>query len=524
MTHQETDDFVELPQEGQTSLLEEMRAHLGIQMKGRRRMGLETATSGGSDTTRSNSAARSRAGLWGILALALSLVASVFVGSGNALAAYSTGLDTPAIPLASDTFTWTIGGSSDSPLRSVSLTGCWNAEQVASVTASSGRVLVNNRTGAITVSNGRGLSTPLTVTARYIGEYQSRSGVTTLVYSERSGRTSAQVDGPNCQPPAAPDAPGSVAATQHNDSTELSWSEPFNNGGTITGYTVSCDPACPSTASGLATSGATSTSVSGLTYGQSYTFSVTATNKYGTGAPSPASNAVVFAAAPGAPHSLSATGLSGKAYIYWQPAADNGSAITAYNVRVYAPGTDTPVSDMTVDPSKCGTSCSAAVGGLTDGTTYSYTVGATNAYGAGPLSSNTVTVVGPPGVPDIFYALPGDGYVEMSWSATTNGGAPILHYNVTRYSCSSTPLVTCAPPTFDFHGELNELQSPGWRQDQTRKLEVTAYKWSALTNGDKYVFTIRAANADFVSKPAITNVIMPYAGAGGCKVRGGYLC
>ncbi len=482
------------------------------------------ATSGGLHTAGPDHARRARAGFWGTLALglALSLLAGAFALPGRALAAYSTGLSTPAVPLASDTFTWTVGGSSSSPLRSVVLSGCWNAGQVASVTASSGRVSVSNRTGAITVSSGRGLATPLTITARYSGESQSRAGVTTLVYNERSSQTSVQVDGPNCQPPTAPDAPGGVAATQHDNYTELGWTEPFNNGGTITGYTVSCDPACPSGATGLTTDGATtSTRVSGLAYGQSYTFSVTATNKYGTSAASTASNAVVFAAAPGAPHSLSATGLSGKAYIYWQPAPDNGSAITAYRVRVYVPGTATPISDMTVDPSKCSTSCSATVGGLTDGTTYSYTVGATNAYGAGPLSSNTVTVVGPPGVPHIFYALPGNGYVEMSWTSTSNGGAPILYYTVTAYSCSSTPLVTCAPPTFDFHGELDELQSPGWMQGQTKQLTVSQYKWTGLTNGDKYVFAIRAANAEYVSAPAITNVITPSAGAEGC---GSMLC
>ena len=688
-------------------------------------MGMSTSKS--SYTSGVTRAASTRKGIWGILllVLALSIAAGGLARPGTALAAYSTGLSSPAVPLASDTFTWTVGGSSSSPLRSVSLSGCWNAGQVASVTASSGRALVNSRTGAITVSGGKGITVPLTISVRYVREYQSRSGVTTLGYAEGSLSTTVQLDGPNCQPPAAPDAPTGISATQHDNSTEVSWTAPFNNGGAITGYTISCDPACPSTASGLATSGATNTRVSGLTYGQSYTFGVRATNKYGTGAASAASNAVVFAtvpgvptavvatqhgnyttvswtapvnngspitsyvvswtsplnsgsaitdgpaastrvsgltygqsytfkvaamnrygrglasdasnavtfaaapgapggvaavqgdnatelswsapsnngsaitgytvscnpacpssasglstdgdtmstrisglvygqsytfrvtatnnygtgtasvasnaitfaAAPGAPGTPSATGLEGTAYITWSPAADHGSAITAYGLRVYLDGTDTLVKEMLVDPSACDTSCSATVSGLTDGTTYDYTIGATNAYGAGPLSSGTVTVIGPPGVPKIGYALPGDEYAALGWSATSDGGQPIAYYTVTLYECTPvTDIVTCSPvPSFDSYTRDVEItERSGWSKRETKQLHVRIdpyiytyggdYEWPLLENGTRYIFAIRASNFDYVSLPAITRVITPYEGAGGCKVGGRLIC
>ena len=118
---------------------------------------METSTSRGLHAKGSNRAASPRKGLSSILALVLALfiVASSLAQPGRALAAYSTGLSLPSVPLASNTFTWTVGGSSSSPLKSVSLSGCWSAGQVASATASSGRVLVNSRTGAITVSGAR---------------------------------------------------------------------------------------------------------------------------------------------------------------------------------------------------------------------------------------------------------------------------------------------------------------------------------------------------------------------------------
>ena len=687
---------------------------------------METSRSHSSYTSGLARAVSTRKGIWGIvLVLALSIAAGGLARPGTAFAADSGGLSSPTVPLASDTFTWTVGGSSSSPLRSVSLTGCWSAGQVASVTASSGRALVNSRTGAITVSGGKGITVPLTISVRYVREYQSRSGITTLGYAEGGSSTSFQVSGPNCQPPAPPDAPTGISAAQHDNSTELSWTSPSSNGGVITGYAVSCDPACPSTASGLTTHGATSTRVSGLTYGQSYTFRVAATNRYGTGAASAASNAVVFAttpgvptavvatqhggyttvgwtapssnggsaivsyavswasplnsgsaitdgaatstrvsgltygqsytfrvaamnrygrggasdasnaitfaaapgapggvatmqgdnytelswtapsgngsaitgyavscnpacpstasglgtdgattstrvsgltygqsytfrvaatnnygtgaasvasnavvfaATPGAPRIVSATGAEGRAAISWLPSAGNGSAITAYGVRVYLAGTDALVKEMLVDPSACGTSCSATVSGLTDGTTYDYTIGATNGYGAGPVSGGTVTVIGPPGVPRIGYALAGDGYVALGWSATSDGGQPIAYYTVTIYECTPvTDYVPCSPvPSLDYNGDIKIEQRSGWSKRETKQLNVGSspyiytyggdYEWPLLENGTRYVFAIRASNFDYVSLPAMTRVITPYEGAGGCKVGGRLIC
>ena len=96
-------------------------------------------------------------------------------------------------------------------------------------------------------------------------------------------------------PPSAPGAPPSVIASNGNASATVSWSIPADNGSAITSYTVTpfvgSVAQTPTTVTGAPP--ATSTVISGLTNGTTYTFTVSATNALGTGPPSAPSNAVV---------------------------------------------------------------------------------------------------------------------------------------------------------------------------------------------------------------------------------------
>jgi hypothetical protein len=92
------------------------------------------------------------------------------------------------------------------------------------------------------------------------------------------------------KPSAVPGAPTiGTASLAGPTSATVSWTAPADNGGSpITGYDVAASPAGPT----CSTTGATSCTVTNLTSGTSYTFTVVARNAVGAGPASGASNAV----------------------------------------------------------------------------------------------------------------------------------------------------------------------------------------------------------------------------------------
>ena len=87
------------------------------------------------------------------------------------------------------------------------------------------------------------------------------------------------------------------------------------------------------------------------------------------------------------------------------------------------------------------------VGGLTDGTTYTFTVAAVNQSGRGPASSPSAAVTPEPATPPSAVrsvtASPGFGQVSVSWAAPkSDGGAPITAYQLTTSPATQAVTVT----------------------------------------------------------------------------------
>ncbi|MFW5467134.1 DUF4082 domain-containing protein [Knoellia sp. CPCC 206391] len=95
------------------------------------------------------------------------------------------------------------------------------------------------------------------------------------------------------------------------------------------------------------------------------------------------------ASAPGAPTGVSATPGNASAAVSWDAPPDGGSAITGYTVTPYAGSVAQPSTTVSGSPPDT----SVVVTGLTNGTTYTFRVSATNVAGSGAASGASNAVV-----------------------------------------------------------------------------------------------------------------------------------
>ncbi len=185
-----------------------------------------------------------------------------------------------------------------------------------------------------------------------------------------------------------PAAPTAVSAVAQTGAATLTWTAPAKAGGsTIAAYIVTPYKAGVAQAPLTFNSNATTETITPLPNGVSYTFAVAAKNATGVGSLSAQSSPVVIGA-PSPPLSVSAKAGSGSATVSWSvPQTNGGSPITGYVITPYA-------GLMALPPKRFNTTAlQQTVTGLQKGTSYRFTVSASNTRGDGPPStmSNAVS-------------------------------------------------------------------------------------------------------------------------------------
>jgi GH25 family lysozyme M1 (1,4-beta-N-acetylmuramidase) len=195
--------------------------------------------------------------------------------------------------------------------------------------------------------------------------------------------------------------------------------------------------------------------------------------------------------APGAPTKVKATGSIRSATLTWVPGAANGSLPTTYTVTASPGGESTVVS---------GTRTSATVSGLTAGTSYSFTVQATNAAGTSRSSSPSSAVLvrdDVPTAPANVKAVASTGSVTITWSAA--GRAP-TSYRV--YRCASETSSSCTPTST----VLATVDVPTTRYVDTDVLGGMHYRY-LVTALNRWGSSARSAAAS--ATPPVTHLDAP---------------
>ena len=269
-----------------------------------------------------------------------------------------------------------------------------------------------------------------------------------------------------------PDAPDAPTLAPGNAQLSVSWTAPANNGSAITDYDVRYKAKTVNTWTSHAFTGAgTSTTISsGIANGTEYEVQVRATNGNGTGEWSP--SATLKAGVPAAPAAPTLAAGNAQLSVSWTAPANNGSAITDYDVQYKATTANTWTSHAFT-----GTSTSTTISsGVTNGTEYEVQVRATNGNGTGEWSPSATLKAGVPAAPAAPALASGNAQLDVSWTApASNGGSAVTDYDVQYSSDGGTTWTE-------------------WNASNTST--TTSATITTLTNGTSYQVQVRAGNAN----------------------------
>ena len=273
-------------------------------------------------------------------------------------------------------------------------------------------------------------------------------------------------------------APTDLSATMGNGQISLTWTEPINNGGVpITNYYLEYKLSSAGEWLGILGGESTTAIISSLVNGSAYDFRVSAINATGTSSPSEIVS-MTPGNTPSAPLNVSATRGNGQASVYFSaPASNGGLPITSYTV--------------TSNPGSLRASASSSpivISGLSNGTSYTFTVFASNQIG-NSVSSQASTPIVPattPGVPTNLGVTVNENIFNLSWQApANNGGATVSSYNL------------------EYHVQFSYPFSP-YTWLPLASTTNNSFAVSGLTSGINYAFRVKSVNSVGEGSPSET--------------------
>jgi titin len=355
-------------------------------------------------------------------------------------------------------------------------------------------------TGYVVTGSPSGTCSTSGLTCTVAGLTNGTSYTFSVKATNARGDSVASVSSSAVIPRTTPGAPTSLVATAGDASASIAFTEPSTGGSAITNYEYSTTngtswkaliPADTTTPVVIAIR---SDAATALVNGTTYNVKLRAVNIAGTGTESDvvSTTPVASATVPGAPTGVSGVPGNQQVDVSWTaPASTGGSVVTGYVVTGSPSGT-------------CSTSgLTCTVAGLTNGTSYTFSVKATNARGdsVASVSSSAVIPRTTPGAPTSLVATAGDASASVAFTApSSTGGADISNYEYSSDNGTSWKALSPADAT-----------SPV-------SISVRSDSNAALVNGTVYQVKLRAVNtagngtdSDAVSITPVAAITVPGA-------------